>query len=66
LHARAGTGSLLVIEADRSLLDYDVNFALITNVDLDHVGDAAGYESKDDVADVLSRFAKSADFTARD
>lgn len=66
LHARAGTGGLLVIEADesdRSLLEYDVNVALITNVDLDHVGDAAGYESKDDVADVLARFAKGADFT---
>lgn len=66
LHARAGAGRLLVIEADesdRSLLDYAVNIALITNVDLDHVGDAAGYESKDDVADVLARFAKGADLT---
>lgn len=61
LHARAGHGNILVIEADesdRSLLEYDVDLAVITNVDLDHVGDAAGYHSKSDVAQTLARFAK--------
>jgi UDP-N-acetylmuramate--alanine ligase len=64
VHARAGTGELLVIEADesdRSLLEYEVSVALVTNVDLDHVGDAAGYTSREDVAEVLARFAKGAE-----
>lgn len=63
VHARAGSGDLLVIEADesdRSLLEYEVSVALVTNVDLDHVGDAAGYKSRADVAEILARFAKGA------
>jgi UDP-N-acetylmuramate--alanine ligase len=63
VHARAGGGELLVIEADesdRSLLEYDVDIALITNVDLDHVGDSAGYKTTQDVAEILARFAKGA------
>jgi len=63
LHAAAGEGELLVIEADesdRSLLSYDVDLAVVTNVDLDHVGDAGRYTTVDDVAATLERFARKA------
>lgn len=63
-HARAGHSDLLVIEADesdRSLLNYDVDLAIITNIDLDHVGDAGGFTSRTDVVDLLRRFAVGAE-----
>jgi len=62
-HAAAGAGGLLVIEADesdRSLLNYQVDIAVVTNVDLDHVGAAGGYTSVEDVAAVLGAFAAAA------
>jgi UDP-N-acetylmuramate--alanine ligase len=62
-HARAGHGNLLVIEADesdRSLVNYDVDVAVITNIDLDHVGDAGGFTSRQDVAGLLGSFADEA------
>lgn len=62
VHAAAGKGDLLVIEADesdKSLLSYRVDTAVVTNVDLDHVGDA-GYQSVEDVAAVLAEFANRA------
>ncbi len=60
-HARVGGSGWLVIEADesdRSLLAYDAEIVLVTNVDLDHtgVGDA-GYRNTDEVAKVLAEFA---------
>ncbi|MCX4581287.1 Mur ligase domain-containing protein [Streptomyces sp. NBC_01571] len=63
VHAAAGTGGTLVIEADesdRSLLSYRVNTAVVTNVDLDHVGDTGAYQDITDVAKVLGEFATSA------
>ncbi|MFE4599824.1 UDP-N-acetylmuramate--L-alanine ligase [Kitasatospora indigofera] len=62
VHAATGAGDLLVIEADesdKSLLSYQVDTAVVTNVDLDHVGDA-GYQSVQDVAAVLAQFANRA------
>ena len=61
VHARAGNSDLLIIEADesdRSLLNYDVNVAVITNVDLDHVGDAGGFATRADVAELLRSFVQ--------
>lgn len=63
-HARAGHSDILVIEADesdRSLLNYDVDIAVITNVDLDHVGDAGGFANRADVAALLRSFAGGID-----
>ncbi len=62
-HAVAGSGGALVIEADesdRSLLRYHVKTAVVTNVDLDHVGDGGGYRSVADVAAVLGEFSSRA------
>ncbi len=62
-HAAAGTGGSLVIEADESdasLLRYQVDTAVVTNVDLDHVGEAGGYREVGDVANVLGQFAAAA------
>jgi UDP-N-acetylmuramate--alanine ligase len=58
-HARVGHGDLLVIEADesdRTLLHYDVDVAVVTNIDLDHVGDVGGFTNRQDVADLLRTF----------
>lgn len=66
LHAAAGAGEVLVIEADesdRSLLHYDVDIAVVTNVDLDHVGDAGRYSTVEDVGATLDRFAGRASRT---
>jgi UDP-N-acetylmuramate--alanine ligase len=63
IHAAAGSGGVLVIEADesdRSLLNYRVETAIVTNVDLDHVGDAGAYQDVTDVAKVLGQFATNA------
>ena len=64
VHAAAGTGGTLVIEADesdRSLLGYRVETAVVTNVDLDHVGDVDGaYKDVADVAKVIGEFASAA------
>ncbi len=62
-HARAGNAGILVIEADesdKSLLNYKVDVAVITSVDIDHVGDAGSYHSIEDVAKVMGQFAKDA------
>ena len=62
-HAATGMGGSLVIEADESdgsLLRYRVDTAVVTNVDLDHVGEAGGYREVGDVATVLGRFAATA------
>lgn len=59
-HAAAGAGGTLVIEADESdasLLRYRVDTAVVTNVDLDHVGEAGGYQEIGNVARVLGVFA---------
>lgn len=67
IHAAAGSGGALVIEADesdRSLLNYRVHTAVVTNVDLDHVGDAGAYRDVTDVAKVLGEFATNAKATA--
>lgn len=61
VHARAGHSDLLIIEADesdRSLLNYDVDVAVITNVDLDHVGDAGGFATRADIAELLRSFVQ--------
>jgi UDP-N-acetylmuramate--alanine ligase len=63
VHAMAGDGDMLVIEADesdRSLLSYQVQTAVITSVDLDHVGDGGAYADVSDVARVLGQFASAA------
>ncbi|MCY0944953.1 UDP-N-acetylmuramate--L-alanine ligase [Streptomyces antarcticus] len=63
VHAAAGSGGALVIEADesdKSLLNYRVHTAVVTNVDLDHVGDGGGYQDITDVAKVLGEFATNA------
>lgn len=63
VHAAAGAGGMLVIEADESdatLLRYSVDTAVVTNVDLDHVGEAGGYQDISDVARVLGQFAAGA------
>jgi UDP-N-acetylmuramate--alanine ligase len=63
VHAAAGTGGTLVIEADesdKSLLSYRVHTAVVTNVDLDHVGDGGAYQDITDVAEVLGEFAGKA------
>lgn len=63
VHAAAGMGGTLVIEADesdKSLLSYQVHTAVVTNVDLDHVGDGGAYRDITDVAKVLSEFATNA------
>jgi UDP-N-acetylmuramate--alanine ligase len=63
VHAAAGGGDVLVIEADesdRSLLSYEVATAVITSVDLDHVGDGGAYADVSDVARVLGQFASAA------
>lgn len=63
VHAAAGAGGTLVIEADesdKSLLTYHVHTAVVTNVDLDHVGDGGGYQDITDVAKVLGEFATHA------
>jgi UDP-N-acetylmuramate--alanine ligase len=63
VHAAAGSGGTLVIEADesdKSLLGYHVHTAVVTNVDLDHVGDKGGYRDVADVARVLGEFAANA------
>jgi len=68
-HAAAGASDVLVIEADesdRSLLNYDVAVAVVTNIDLDHVADAAGYSTRADVRDVMRQFADSAEVTVAD
>ncbi|MFC9654164.1 glutamate ligase domain-containing protein, partial [Streptomyces sp. NPDC056937] len=66
VHAAAGAGGTLVIEADesdKSLLSYHVHTAVVTNVDLDHVGDGGGYRDIADVAKVLEEFAARAHVT---
>ncbi|WP_063793977.1 UDP-N-acetylmuramate--L-alanine ligase [Streptomyces graminilatus] len=63
VHAAAGAGGTLVIEADesdKSLLSYHVHTAVVTNADLDHVGDGGGYRDIADVATVLGEFAAKA------
>ncbi|MFF3378144.1 UDP-N-acetylmuramate--L-alanine ligase [Streptomyces sp. NPDC002680] len=63
VHAAAGSGGTLVIEADesdKSLLNYQVHTAVVTNVDLDHVGDGGAYQNIADVARVLGEFAAKA------
>ena len=63
-HARAGLSDILIIEADesdRSLLNYDVDIAVVTNIDLDHVGDAGGFANRADVARLLRTFVRGAD-----
>lgn len=63
VHAAAGAGGTLVIEADesdKSLLNYQVHTAVVTNVDLDHVGDGGAYRDIADVARVLGEFAAKA------
>ncbi|MBT2417989.1 UDP-N-acetylmuramate--L-alanine ligase [Streptomyces sp. ISL-22] len=63
VHAAAGSGGALVIEADesdKSLLNYRVHTAVVTNVDLDHVGDCGAYQDVTDVAKVLGEFATNA------
>lgn len=63
VHAAAGAGGTLVIEADesdKSLLNYQVHTAVVTNVDLDHVGDGGAYHDITDVAKVLGEFATNA------
>ncbi|MEV7869199.1 UDP-N-acetylmuramate--L-alanine ligase [Streptomyces sp. NPDC088124] len=63
VHAAAGAGGTLVIEADesdKSLLNYQVHTAVVTNVDLDHVGDSGAYHDIADVAKVLGEFAANA------
>ncbi|GAA1108086.1 UDP-N-acetylmuramate--L-alanine ligase [Nocardiopsis metallicus] len=64
VHAAAGSGGMLVIEADesdKSLLNYQVHTAVVTNVDLDHVGDGGAYQNITDVAKVLGEFAAKAE-----
>ncbi|MGW1071559.1 UDP-N-acetylmuramate--L-alanine ligase [Streptomyces sp. NPDC002537] len=64
VHAAAGSGGSLVIEADesdKSLLTYQVHTAVVTNVDLDHVGDGGAYQDITDVAKVLGEFAAKAE-----
>ncbi|MFD8263293.1 UDP-N-acetylmuramate--L-alanine ligase [Streptomyces griseoluteus] len=64
VHAAAGAGGTLVIEADesdKSLLNYQVHTAVVTNVDLDHVGDGGAYHDVTDVAKVLGEFATNAE-----
>jgi UDP-N-acetylmuramate--alanine ligase len=59
-HARGGKSEILVIEADesdRSLMNYEVDTAVITNIDLDHVGDAGGFANRTEVATLLRSFA---------
>lgn len=66
VHAAAGAGGTLVIEADesdKSLLNYQVHTAVVTNVDLDHVGDSGAYHDISDVAKVLGEFATRAKTT---
>ncbi|MGV9816370.1 UDP-N-acetylmuramate--L-alanine ligase [Streptomyces cellulosae] len=63
VHAAAGASGTLVIEADesdKSLLNYQVHTAVVTNVDLDHVGDGGAYRDVTDVAKVLGEFATNA------
>jgi UDP-N-acetylmuramate--alanine ligase len=63
VHAAVGAGGMLVIEADesdKSLLNYQVHTAVVTNVDLDHVGDGGAYRDITDVAKVLGEFATNA------
>lgn len=63
VHAAAGSGGALVIEADKSdksLLNYRVHTAVVTNVHLDHVGDGGAYQDVTDVAKVLGEFATNA------
>lgn len=63
VHAAAGAGNVLVTEADesdKSLLNYRVHTAVVTNVDLDHVGDGGAYQDVTDVAKVLGEFATNA------
>lgn len=64
VHAAAGSGGVLVLEADesdKSLLNYQVQTAVVTNVDLDHVGDGGAYRDIEDVAQVLGEFAAKAE-----
>ncbi|MER7963823.1 Mur ligase domain-containing protein [Streptomyces ardesiacus] len=66
VHAGAGAGRTLVIEADesdKSLLNYQVHTAVVTNVDLDHVGDSGAYHDISDVAKGLGEFATRAKTT---
>ncbi|WP_328915289.1 MULTISPECIES: hypothetical protein [unclassified Streptomyces] len=63
VHAAAGFGGALVIEADesdKSLLNCRAHTAVVTNVDLDHVGDGGAYQDVTDVAKVLGEFATNA------
>lgn len=62
-HARAGDSGILVIEADesdKSLLNYKVDVAVITSIDLDHVGDGGHYHTIEDVAEVFAQFSGEA------
>lgn len=62
-HARAGDSGILVIEADesdKSLLNYKVDIAVITSIDLDHVGDGGHYHTIQDVAEVFAQFSANA------
>ncbi|RRD43129.1 UDP-N-acetylmuramate--L-alanine ligase [Buchananella hordeovulneris] len=63
-HARAGQSDILVIEADesdRSLLNFDIDIAVITNVDLDHVGDVGGFSNRADVVTLFRSFLQGVD-----
>lgn len=54
---------MLVLEADesdRSLLAYRPDLAVVTNIDLDHVGPEGGYRDVDDVRGVIAAFCNGA------
>lgn len=64
-HGHAGRSEFLIIEADesdRSLLRYQVDTLIVTNVDLDHVRDG-GYQTTADVAQVISKLAQKSNVT---